>query len=334
MVLWSATGSAPYQESDFSITVDPESGTISFPRPTCLVYGGGLVTPPSDVRAFVPIALGDLTVHSPSSGYAGTLYTVEGVSRTKTITLRDWTQFGTNANIQTFCDEQFDSIKDVVVEGSINYLGLATTYLTPGASVSITGNGYTTGWETLQTSPMPAGLPVASVDVTFNWGGHGSSYITTLHVTNRKQKYTGEIFVRPPTTGQALGGSFGAGYDEGWGKGMAGMLGYQRGEAADLTGTIGGMAGDVRAGIGGMAGDVRAGIGGMAGDVRAGQSDLASTGRGAADAFGIGRHETGEPDDGGGGLEMDPLNEIALAAAAAAAKRVHAWRCRHTLKQD
>ena len=131
MVLWSASGSAPYQESDFSITVDPESGTISFPRPTAMVYGGGVVTPPSNVMAFVPIATGDLTVHSPSSGYAGTLYTVEGISRTKTITLRDWTQFGTNANIQTFCDEQFDSIKDVVVEGSINYLGLATTYLTP-----------------------------------------------------------------------------------------------------------------------------------------------------------------------------------------------------------
>ena len=278
MVLWSATGSAPYQESDFSITVDPESGTISFPRPTCLVYGGGLVTPPSDVRAFVPIALGDLTVHSPSSGYAGTLYTVEGVSRTKTITLRDWTQFGTNANIQTFCDEQFDSIKDVVVEGSINYLGLATTYLTPGASVSITGNGYTTGWETLQTSPMPAGLPVASVDVTFNWGGHGSSYITTLHVTNRKQKYTGEIFVRPPTTGQALGGSFGAGYEEGWGKGMAGMLGYQRGEAADLTGTIGGMGDDVSGAIGGLGDDVRSGI-----------SGLAKTGLGVPAAFGIGQ---------------------------------------------
>ncbi|MGA8349575.1 MAG: hypothetical protein WB773_17440, partial [Isosphaeraceae bacterium] len=233
MVLWSASGSAPFQESDFSITVDPESGTISFPRPTSLVYGGGVVTPPSNVMCFVPIATGDLTLTSPSSGFAGTLYTVEGVQRTKTITLRDWTQFGTNANIQTFADEQFDSIKDVVVEGSINYLGLATTYLTPGASVSITGQGYTTGWETLQSSPMPAGLPVASVDVTFNWGGQGASYITTLHLTNRKQKYTGDIFTRPPTTGQALGGSFGAGHAAAWDKGMAGLMGSERGAAGD-----------------------------------------------------------------------------------------------------
>ena len=254
MVLWSATGSAPYNESDFSVTVDPESGTISFARPTALVYGGGVPTPPTNVMAFVPIATGDLTMVAPSSGYAGTLYSVEGIARTKTITLRDWTEFGTNANIAVYTSEQFDAIKDVVVEGSINYLGLATTYLTPGTSVSITGQGYTTGWETLQTSPMPAGLPVASVDVTFNWGGSGASYITSLHLTNRKAKYTAEVFTRPPTTGQAIGGEFGTGFTEGWGQGMGGMLGHEHGEAADVRGMTG---------------------------------DLTSTGTGAAAAFGI-----------------------------------------------
>ncbi len=256
MVLWSASGSAPFNESDFSITVDPESGTISFPRPTSLVYGGGWATPPSNVMAFVPIATGDLAVSAPTSGYAGTLYSVEGISRTKTITLRDWTQYGANVNIQTFANEQFDSIKDVVVEGSIEYLGLATTYLTPGASVSITGYGYTTGFETLQTSPMPAGLPVASVDVIFNWGGKGSSYITSLHLTNRKAKYTADVFIRPPATGQALGGEFGAGHAEGWGQGMSGMLEYEHDAAAGLTGAIGGFGGGMGSAIGGLASEI------------------------------------------------------------------------------
>lgn len=236
MVLWSAAaGACPFNytggavnqtgnnESDFSITVDPESGTISFPRPTALVYGGGVVTPPSNVMAFVPIATGDLTLTAPVSGHAGTLYTVEGIQRTKTITLRDWTQYGTNANIQVFANEQFDSIKDVVVEGSINYLGLATTYLTPGASVSITGYGYTTGFETLQSSPWPAGLPVSSVEVIFNWGRSGTSYVTTLNLSNRRQRYTGAVFVRPPTTGQAMGGQLGAGYAEAW-QGIGGQF--------------------------------------------------------------------------------------------------------------
>jgi hypothetical protein len=226
MVLWSAgAGACPYNytggavnqtglnESDFSVTVDPESGTISFPRPTALVYGGGTVTPPSNVMAFVPVATGDLSM---STGPAGTLYSVEGITRTKTITLRDWTEYGTNANIATFLSEQFDSIKDVVVEGSIQYLGLATTYLSPGQSVSITGQGYTTGFETLQTSPMPAGLPVSSVEVIFNWGSDGTSHVTVLNLSNRKQRYTGDIFARPSTTGQPFGGEFGAGYSEAW----------------------------------------------------------------------------------------------------------------------
>ena len=221
------------RESDFSITVDPESGTISFPRPTALVYGGGTKTEPSNVMAFVPVATGNLTLTVPTIGgtptylggtptYAGTLYSAEGISRTKTVTLRAWTQFGNDAaNIQIFANEQFDSIKDVVVEGSINYLGLATTYLTPGASVSITGQGFLTGFETLQTPPMPAGIPVSSVEVIFNWGGSGTSYVTTLNLSNRRQRYTGAVFVRPPTTGQALGGQLWAGYAEAWqGAGM------------------------------------------------------------------------------------------------------------------
>ena len=246
MVLWSAAaGACPYNytggavnqagnnESDFSITVNPEAGTISFPRPTALVYGGGAVTPPSNVMAFVPIATGNLTLTVPTIGgtptylggtptYAGTLYSAEGISRTKMVTLRAWTQFGNDAaNIQLFATEQFDSVKDVVVEGSINYLGLATTYLTPGASVSITGQGYLTGFETLQTPPMPAGIPVSSVEVIFNWGGSGTSYVTTLNLSNRRQRYTGAVFVRPPTTGQALGGQLWAGYAEAWqGAGM------------------------------------------------------------------------------------------------------------------
>ena len=215
-----------------------------------------------------------------------------------------------NANIQTFADEQFDSIKDVVVEGSINYLGLATTYLTPGASISITGQGYTTGWETLQSTPMPAGLPIASVDVTFNWGGQGSSYITTLHLTNRKAKYTGDVFTRPPTTGQALGGNFGAGYAEGWAKGMGGMLDYQYGEAAGLIGMIGQLGDAARGGIGQLGDAARGGIGQLGDAARGGIGQLGKTGLGVPAAFGIGSHDTGEQDGGGSGPGADPLNEI------------------------
>ena len=259
MVLWSASGAAPYTESDFSVTVDPSTGTISFPRPTSLVYGGGVVTPPSNIMVFVPVASGDLTMSAPSGGgFAGTLYTVEGIERTKTITLRDWTQLsGANTNIQTFANDQFDSIKDVVVEGSIDYLGLATTYLTPGASVSITGSGYVTGWETLQTPPMPPGLPVSSAEVIFQYGPQGTSYITSLQLSNRKQRYTGDVFIRPAVTGQAFGGDFGEAHGPAWADAAAGLGSYGQSEASSLTGHLGDMGG-AAAGAAGQFGAVGA----------------------------------------------------------------------------
>ena len=103
-------------------------------------------TKPTDVQVFLPVAEGSLTVAAPAGGgYAGTLYTVEGISRVKTVTVREWTDYSQTASIQVYCNELFDSLKDVVVEGEATYLGLPTTYLAPGQSVSITGDSYTTG---------------------------------------------------------------------------------------------------------------------------------------------------------------------------------------------
>lgn len=288
-------GAAPWNESDFSVTVNPSNGTISFPSPVNLVYGGGSTsTPPSNVQVFVPVATGVLsvlnqvpgsgTVHVingstsitfsasqsgltgfylqvtgdstggsyliasgsgtgwtlgtayqgstntaaiwlTTGGFSGTLRTVDGVQRTKVITLRDWTQeSGVNQNIQVYANEQFDSIKDVVVEGSISYLGLATPYLVPGYSISIHGQGYTTGWETLQSSGWPPGLPVSQAEVVFQWNASGTSYLTNLSLTNRRQSYTAEVFLRPTPRDQMLGGQpFGAGYGTEWNKGLSNL---------------------------------------------------------------------------------------------------------------
>ncbi len=246
MVLWSASGSAPWNEADFSVTVDPESGTILFPSPTALVYGGGTVTPPSNVMAFLPVANGDLQVASPGFGiYAGTLYTVEGIERTRTITLREWTSQGTNTNIQIFCNEQFDSIKNVVVEGKLDYLGLPTLYLTPGQAVSIAGAGYTTGYESLA-------LPVSSIEVMFHPGPDGTSYYSSLELSNRRQRYSGEVYTRPAAPGQMLGGEFGSGYAEAWDRGIAGFLEVQRAGAEGVTGAIGELGGGAAGAIGGF----------------------------------------------------------------------------------
>ena len=198
-VYWSSSGSPPYNQSTIGVQIDPVSGTITTVTPTSLVYGGGVVTPPTDVQVFLPVANGALFVQAPSvDGYAGTLYTIEGICRTKTVTVREWRDYSLATNMQTYANELFDSIKDVIVEGTIGYLGLAATYLVPGQAVSIIGSGYTTGYESLA-------LPVVSTDIQFNPGPGGTSHVSTLHLSNRKARYTGDIFVRPAITGQQLG---------------------------------------------------------------------------------------------------------------------------------
>ena len=187
-VFWSASGSPPYNQSSIGVQVDPTSGTITTTSPTSLVYGGGVVTPPTDVQIFVPVAEGSLTVSAPAGGgYAGTLYTVEGISRVKTVTVREWTDYSQTASIQVYCNELFDSLKDVVVEGEATYLGLPTTYLAPGQAISITGSSYTTGYESLA-------LPVTSCEVTFNSGPSGTTWSTQLSLSNRKQRYSSALF--------------------------------------------------------------------------------------------------------------------------------------------
>ncbi len=198
-VYWSANGLPPYNQSSIGVQIDPVNGLITTVSPTSLVYGGGVPTPPTDIQVFLPVANGSLEVQAPSGGgYAGTLYTVEGIQRTKTVTVREWRDYSLTTNMQTYANELFSAISNVVVEGTIGYLGLATNYLTPGQAVSITGTSYTTGYESLA-------LPVASIDVQFNAGPDGPSYVSTLHLSNRQARYTGDIFIRPAITGQQLG---------------------------------------------------------------------------------------------------------------------------------
>ena len=292
-VFWSASGNPPYNMASIGVVIDPDAGTITTISPTSLVFGGGVVTPPTDVQVFLPVATGALEVFSPSSGYfTGTAALIEGIDRIKVVTCRDWTDASNNANMQIYANELVQALCDVVLEGTTSYLGLATTFLTTGQAVQITGNGYLTGWEgggisnpqiisggsgyngseTLSVSGsgtagalshtttngvitcvwvstrgsgytgavtvsvsggggsgasitlQSEALPVASMDVRFQPGPGGTSYLSTLHLSNRRAKYTCAIYIRPAQRGQMLGGApLGAGYYAGWGQ-AAGTL--------------------------------------------------------------------------------------------------------------
>jgi hypothetical protein len=290
-VFWSASGNPPYNMSSVAVVIDPDAGTITTVSPTSLVFGGGVVTPPTDVQVFVPVATGSLQVFAPASTYfTGTSALIEGIYRIKVVTCRDWTDYSNTQNMQVYANELLQSMCDVVLEGSTSYLGLATAFLSPAQAVQITGSTYTTGWEgggisnpqivaggsgyngseTLSVSGtgtsgalshittngvitsvwvstrgsgytgtptvsvsggsgtgasitlQSEALPVASMDVQFQPGPGGTSYVSTLHLSNRRARYTSEIFVRPAMRGQGLGGQFGANYGAAWAQGIGG----------------------------------------------------------------------------------------------------------------
>ncbi len=188
------------------ITIDPVNGVIYTDRPVQTIFGSPQY--PDDVQVFLPIANGTLEAWAPSSStYSGTLYTVEGIQRTKILTVLDWKDYSNQSDMQTFAQEYLTSVQDVVVEGSLPYYGLNTTFLLPGEAVSIagtTGTSYTTGWENLK-------LPVVGVDVGWNNANQGTSYTMNLHLSNRRGRYSAEAFLRPNIThAQLTGSSIGA----------------------------------------------------------------------------------------------------------------------------
>ena len=196
------------------LQIDPVAGIIYFSRPTQTIFG--MPQWPDNVRIFIPVAYGTLAAYAPPlsptnstqpGGYAGTTYSVEGIQRRKVITALDWKDYSNQANMALFASEFLDSVKDVVVEGVVPYHGLLSSYLVPGKAVSIAGSGYVTGWESLA-------LPCVSVEVRFQPGPEGTSYHTTLHLSNRRGRYSSENFLRPNITGSAFGTDevFGASY--------------------------------------------------------------------------------------------------------------------------
>jgi hypothetical protein len=176
------------------ITTDPTSGYIYFPKPTALVFGGGTVTPPTEVRALLAIAdPAGLQAWAPSSStYAGTGNSLLGLTRTKVITVHDWKDASGQVPMNTFAAEWLKSAQDVVFEGTVPYLGLLPAMLDFGHAIALAASGYTTG---LETTP----LPVIEAVLDFHEDERGATiYTMALNCSNRRQRYSADVFTRPP----------------------------------------------------------------------------------------------------------------------------------------
>lgn len=182
----------------YSVTVpftsDPGTGYIYFAKPTALVFGGGAITPPTEVRALLAIAdPAGLKAWAPSSStYAGTGNSALGLTRTKVITVHDWKDASGQTAMNTFATEWLNSSKDVVFEGTVPYHGLIAGMLNFGNAVELTGSDFTTG---LESTP----LPVIEAILDFHEDEAGAtSYTMALNCSNRRQRYSADVFTKPP----------------------------------------------------------------------------------------------------------------------------------------
>lgn len=147
---------------------------------------------PDDVRAMVFYSIGALTTQAPSSGYDGTAYTVDGISRTRYVDVPSWVYAGGVGNLTQLAQMLLDSMKDTVYSGSISYHGTLTSALLPGSKLNVAAPSGAT-W----TSPLAAmDAPVRGVSV--DWTGDGDGPMTTLSFSTRRQPATGDRLYIPP----------------------------------------------------------------------------------------------------------------------------------------
>lgn len=203
-VVWSSNGNPPYEERSIGITLDPSTSHVYFLQPTYVVCG---YHKPVDVRAMLAINTGVLTAtYPPDSGgpvYAGTSNTVEGMTETLTVMVEQWRDPINQSAMDSYASDLLDSVKDSIVDGTVTYHGLYSSALTPGVAISVTGNGYTTGWE---------GLDLPILECTLRWNsGTGTQYTTEMSVSNRRAHFSASAFLHPDR--QIGGQSFdGAGF--------------------------------------------------------------------------------------------------------------------------
>lgn len=200
-----------------AFTYNSGDGTLRFIYPTYII---GNNAAPQDIWVYLPINTNPNTAtYPPDSGgspaYAGTSHSVEGLSRTLTVTIDSWRDPASLSQVQAYASDLLDSVKDTVVEGSLTYYGMFASALTCGMALQVAGSGYSTGWESL------AGLAVVEVEV--EWPQReGMDYRTTLHCSSRRHHYSSEMFLRPERTylpmgfdGDPWGGAFDAPPDHG-----------------------------------------------------------------------------------------------------------------------
>jgi hypothetical protein len=196
---WSSSGSAPYYTATMGISVDSVDGWVDVEKPVVMVYGTQASSysdgVPANVRMFLPTRTDSLQVQAPADvagapQYSGSLYSIEGISRTYTVTVPQWRDPGNSGNIQAYAQSLLDAMSNTIIEATIPFAKLDTRWLTPGQAIQLTGGTYTTGYEAVK-------VPVVECQIEFSQPGRGCRYRTTIRASNRRGAYTAAIYERP-----------------------------------------------------------------------------------------------------------------------------------------
>jgi hypothetical protein len=165
--------------------------------------------------------------------------------------------------------EYLDTVKDIVLEGSIQYDGFQAYLLGFGISLNIAGDGYPTGLEA-------AAVPILSTTLHFNEGrDSATSYTTVLNFSNRRAPYSGRALLRPSITGQPLGfAESNIGSLRGWGESLVGQYG---GWKSDESGEMSYSPGALQESMGNTMGQSQGAFSRMHGDATTGAAAQAAS---------------------------------------------------------
>jgi hypothetical protein len=217
---------ANYDAGFGSIQIYPSNdgttpGFIAFDQPTVMAFSSypSLVAGkpdgiPCDIKALVPYSMGVLSAQAPDSGYEGTAYSEYGVERTWYKDYPNWNYGAQASNMGTLAQDILDSVKNVVIEGSLEYYGCPIDAMTLGQGINITG-GFATDDAFLPT------MNCAIRRIQVEWPENAGSWqVCTFQFSNQRKPYLGDaLFVHPVTQRRDFntGFSFGvsqAGIDE------------------------------------------------------------------------------------------------------------------------
>jgi len=224
-------GSAGYgYTSAPTVQIGVQTGYIEFYQPICAAYcsqgqlnaGGSAIPAPTDIQVLVPYSFGAMTAVAPSSSYAGTAYTVNGVQRTWYLDYPEWLDYGQQTAYNTLAAQKLLTVQNTVIEGSLTYYGKQATFFLLGNAVNIAGATYTTGYEAIAA-------PARSVVLDYMPDGGGLEWITRINFSTRMKPFTGDRLYAHPNYLAAKG----LGYSTPWGDPT--KTGQR---AAAMTGTI------------------------------------------------------------------------------------------------